>query len=440
MVRQLVCIVAACAVSLGACVNEPQGPSEATEGTNGTGTGQTTASSSQPTDGAPTTGDTPQVCGLACDEQAFERGQFTISGITALDAYFEAVLQIAAETRATARQIDSELEGLYALVGAVSSAEFKAALDVRLSPYIDAGVGFTVQAAPSRCEVPLALAAAAASACDAGAPAGSVVPVCGGTCTIDAAKQSDCQATGGLICQGIAPNLQCEGVCRGDCQLDVAAACAGVCRGVCNGEDFEGTCQGMCQGTCELGAGGTCQGRCAGRCESVPLALCGADQEARCSTTVEAGIACRGPCEGDAEVDVALECAATVEARTAASVQCQPPGLTLRYVLSSGDPDAALEFRAFAYEFRVRYGALLAAVARAERLIEAGATLAGAGAATVNSFASSLLGTGELDVEVGSACAIASLPAAQGLVTEAGAQLQAQISGAVQVIAAVSAP
>ena len=380
-------------------------------------------------------------CGLSCDAEAFVEGKFNVSGIASIDAFFSATLDVAGAMNGVAEGIQVELAALYGLVGAEAGGDFAAALDAKLSAWVEGGI--TVKAEPARCEASLDITAKAAAECDVNASPGSVEVQCMGSCSIDASAQADCAAAGGLTCKGTAPNLACEGTCQGGCQLEIAAACEGTCRGQCDGQDFEGRCDGMCQGECDLGAGGSCGGRCTGSCEwTPPSGSCDASLEARCSASAEANVECKGGCTGKAEPPmVSAECKATVEAKAEASVQCYPPSLTIGYTLRAnvmGNANVKAEFEAFISNFKLRYAALLAALKRAEGLVSVSGTLGAAGVAAVEGFAADLEASGDLKAVIGAGCALATLPDAAALLTSAGQNLGAQVQAAGSVTAAVA--
>lgn len=396
------------------------------------------------TQGCDEVGNLAEQCGLTCDEQAFIEGKFNVSGIASVDAFFSATLDVSGAINATAASIDAELKGLYELVGATGSADFKAALDAKLMAYIDVNAGLQIDFEPARCEAQLDIAAKAAAECDVMAKPGEVSVKCEGKCTVSAEAQAMCQADGMLTCRGQAPSLDCKGTCEGGCQFDVAAACDGTCKGTCDGQNFNGRCSGMCEGECDLGAGGTCDQKCTGTCEYMaPMGGCEAGLEARCEGSAMASGSCEGSCEGKATPpEVSAECEATVEAKAEASVQCYPPELTVKYTfnaMAEGNADVRAEFNAFINTFKVRYAALLAAMARAEGLIDVSANLGAAGKVAVNDAAAKLQAEGDLKAKIGAGCAITLLPQAAQLLTDAGGKLKGSVSAAVEVSGAVAA-
>jgi hypothetical protein len=383
-------------------------------------------------------GDIAEQCGLVCDEMAFLEGKVNISGTASIDAFFGAAIDFSGATAKVSGDIQAELDALYGLVGADGSADFKAKLDAKLSGWIEGGL--TIDAQPPRCEANLDVSVQAAAECDVEASPGSIEAKCEGSCKVSAEAQADCQAMGMLTCTGTAPNLQCEGSCTGGCKLEAAAACDGTCRGQCNGMDFEGSCDGMCQGECDVKAGASCNGSCTGTCEyTAPMGGCDASAEAKCDVSGMAEAKCEGSCSGKATPPmVSAECKATVDAKAEASVQCFPPSLTLGFKLKGGlDGQADAEFRAFINNFKLRFSALLAALARAEGLISVGTPLGEAGLTAVTDAAGQISADGDFKAKFGAACAIKMLPAAGQLVTGAVGELGGKVSAAASVTAAV---
>lgn len=391
-------------------------------------------------------GDLAEQCGLTCDEEAFINGKFNVSGIASVDAFFSASLDVSGAVNTVAGDIQAELNGLYGLVGATGAADFKAALDAKLATWIDVDAGLTIKAEPARCEASLDIAAKAAAECDVDAKPGSIEAKCEGKCTVAADAQASCQADGMLTCRGTMPDLQCAGTCEGSCQFEVAAACDGTCNGRCDGQDFNGRCEGNCEGECDLGAGGTCDQKCTGTCEfTAPDGGCESSFDAKCEGSAMASAQCEGSCEGKATPpEVSAECEATVEAKAEASVQCFPPSLSVDYTFNAaagGQGQAAadlrLEFKAFITDFKLRFSALLAAIARGKSLISVGGKLGAAGQAAVNGVAVELSGSGELKAKYGALCAIKLLPQAGMLLSESAGKLSGQLEAAASVTASV---
>ncbi len=384
-------------------------------------------------------GDIAEQCGLVCDEMAFLEGKVNISGTASIDAFFGASLDFSGATAKVAGDIQAELDALYGLVGADGSADFKAKLDAKLSGWIEGGL--TIDAQPPRCEANLDVSVQAAAACDADVKPGMIEAKCEGSCKVSAEAQADCQAMGNLTCTGTAPNLQCEGTCSGGCDLKVAAACDGTCTGKCGAEEnFKGTCDGMCEGQCDVKAGAKCEGSCTGSCEyTAPMGGCDASAEAKCDVSGMAEAKCEGSCSGKATPpEVSAECKASVDAKAEASVQCFPPSLTVGFKLKGGlDADASAQFDAFINNFKLRFSALLAALARAEGLISVGGALGQGGLTAITDAAGQISADGDFKAKFGAACAIKMLPAAGQLVTGAVGELSGKVSAAASVTAAV---
>ena len=387
-------------------------------------------------------GDLAAQCGLVCDEMAFIEGKANVSGIASIDAFFGATLDFSGATAKVSADIQTEIDALYALVGAAPGGDFKAALDAKLGVWIDVDAGLTVKAEPARCEANLDVSVKAAAECDVDVKPGMVTAKCEGSCAVDASAQADCSAMGNLTCRGTAPNLQCEGSCSGGCKLEAAAACDGNCRGQCDGMDFNGRCEGMCQGECEVTAGAKCNGSCTGSCEyTPPSGMCDASAEAHCDVSAMADVQCKGSCEGKATPpEVSAECEASVNAKAEASVQCYPPSVSISYTLNAsaeGNANAQIELEAFLSNFKLRFSAMLAALARAKGLVEVGGTLGDAGLTAVTSVAGELSGDGELKAKIGAACAIKLLPAAGTLAADSVGELSTKVSAAASITAAV---
>jgi hypothetical protein len=387
-------------------------------------------------------GDIAEQCGLVCDEMAFLEGKANISGTASIDAFFGASLDFSGATAKVSADIQAELDALYALVGVEAGGDFKAGLDAKLSAWIDVDAGLTVKAEPARCEANLDVSVKAAAECDVMAKPGMIEAKCEGSCAIDASAQADCSAMGGLTCKGTAPDLKCEGSCSGGCDLAVAAKCDGNCKGTCDGNESSGRCDGMCEGSCEVTAGAKCEGKCTGSCEyTPPSGMCDASAEAQCSASAEANIDCKGSCSGKATPpEVSAECKASVDAKAEASVQCFPPSVSISYTLNAsaeGNLDAQAELEAFLGTFKLRFSALLAAVARAKGLVSVGGALGEGGLTAITDAAGQISADGDFKAKFGAACAIKMLPAAGQLVTGAVGELGGKVSAAASVTAAV---
>jgi len=393
-------------------------------------------------------GDLAEQCGLTCPAKGIVQGNASISGIAEIDAFFGAVVDFSAAANTVNSSIRGQLDAMAASVGlaaGASAADIRGAIEAKIAANVEGSLQVVAQ--PPRCEASVEVTASAAAECQADVNPGSVEVKCEGSCTIDASAQASCTGESKLTCRGTAPNLQCTGKCTGECNLEVAAACEGTCRGQCNGtcsvEDANGncrgTCDGECQGSCELSAGGTCSGQCEGSCEyTPPSGSCEATAEARCDVAANAEVKCNGGCEGKVTPpSVKAECQATVEAKASASVECKPPSLDIQWQFKGGVNAAAqAEFRAWIGNFRTYFSGMLAAGAKAEILVDAGANLTGAGQAAVEGFVTKLQGSADLKASIGAGCAIAELgnvaTALEGATTglTASAQAVVEIQGA----------
>ena len=396
-------------------------------------------------------GDLAEQCGLTCPSKGILEGNASISGIASVDAFFGAVVDFQGAVNGVNANIRAELDKMALSVGlpaGSSGADIKAAIQGKISGAVSGGLKIKYE--PAKCQASVEVAASAAAECDVDVDPGSVEVRCEGSCNIDASAQADCSASGELKCVGTAPNLECSGSCKGSCNLEVAATCEGTCRGTCNGTcsvqdasgNCAGSCEGTCEGSCELSAGGSCSGKCEGECTYTPPgAECEANVQARCEAMAEANVKCNGGCEGNATPPmVKAECEATVEAKAQASVECTPPAVEIAWQWSAeleGDVNAQAEFKAWINNFRLQFGALLAATKKATILVEVGSKLSGAANAAVKGAANELKTSGDLKASIGAGCALGQLEAVGQIVSSAGGSLQASLSASAEVTAAV---
>ncbi len=392
-------------------------------------------------------GDLAEQCGLVCPSEGIVQGNAAISGISSIDAFFGAVIDVTGSADGVSANIRAQLDGMAASLGlpaGASGAEIKAALEAKIAAHVDGGV--TIGYKPAECKASVEVAAKAAAECDAEVESGSVEVSCEGKCTIDASAQADCSAKGTLTCKGTAPNLACDGTCTGDCSLETSAMCTGVCRGTCNGTcsvqdaagNCKGECSGTCQGTCELKAGGTCSGKCEGTCEyTPPSGSCEATAEARCEASASANIKCKGGCEGKATPpSVKAECKAAVEAKAEASIECTPPELDIKYQFAAGvDAEAQAEFIAFLGNFKVQYAGMIAAIAKADVVLKAGENLKAAATGAVKGGAEALAAEADLKLSIGAGCAVAELPNVATAIEGSASKLSANVQAAGEITA-----
>lgn len=345
-------------------------------------------------------------CQLTCPKEGILQGNASISGITSIDSFFAATIDVRRATLdlesslrhellalASALKIETPSQNVTTLAGQVKSAlskQFSAKLDGSIA------IGFV----PPRCEADFDVAVEASGQCDVDFKPGKADFSCSGSCAIEASASAvaKCEASGTLRCQVTAPSIKCEGTCAGTCQLEAAANCNGACQGSCEGScsaciggeckvengkitNCAGTCTGDCSGSCEMSAGAKCEGKCEGSCEyNAPKGGCEADAVVRCQAKANAKmkVDCKGKCEGSiTPPSMKAECKASVEARARADVKCTPPRLDIDYSFkaSLGDKDRA-EFRALINVLRIRFSAMLALDAKAGQVVIAAKGLA----------------------------------------------------------------
>lgn len=378
-------------------------------------------------------------CDLECPAGLAE-GIFGVSGWAPIDAYFQAVLELGPVAAEASAGIDAELRAIAAsLAVAVDDPE---ALAAALADRV-AGVADGLQVRPSRtvCDALTITTAAAAAQCDDDDE--PTIVVCSGECTVDAG--TTCPQVSLARCVGAAP--QCDGTCVGECELAVASACAGTCRGECSGtcsvRDASGRCAGRCDGgtclgTCEL-AGAACAGVCTGTCESEPQGgTCGAEQQLHCQTQVGASAACEGACDGEVIVPTALPgCAAAIRAQAAMRTPCRPPALDITWQWRpAADAAQQASFKAWLADHQRHHAVLLARLAEATRILQAAAELKAA-AANIDASIDGALDDASLIFIVGLGCARDELPKVADIVDHEMSALQAAVSRATVVSAAL---
>jgi hypothetical protein len=394
--------------------------------------------------------DPGEVCDLSCPDEGVLEGNASITGIAQIDAFFGAVVDVNAAALSISGSLRSELDAIALSVGlepGAGGAEIAAAIDAKLSLAVDGGLQISFQ--PPRCEASVEVAVAAAAECDAQVDPGSATVECSGGCEVEGGVMASCEADATLVCTGTAPNFECSGTCSGSCELDVAAQCDGTCRGTCEGTcdvvdasgNCAGGCDGMCQGTCEISGGGSCSGRCTGSCEYTPaMGGCEADASAKCEAMAGGSIECDAKCEGEVNPpSVSAECEASVEAKADASIECFPPALEVTWQWRTeleGDVMAQAEFKAWLEGFKGHLSVMLAAKTKADILVDSLGNLStAAGGALEASFGA--LAEGDFAATIKVPCAVAQLPDAVDLITDASGQLSAQASASAEVFATV---
>src|SRR5690606_33229462 len=164
--------------------------------------------------------------------------------------------------------------------------------------------------------------------------------------------------------------------------------------------------------------------------------------EAKCSATAEANIKCKGGCDGKVNPpSVSAECKATVEAKASANAQCTPPELDIAFQWHAdiaGDANAQAQFRGWLTGFKANYAGLLAASAKANLLLEAGANLAASGEGAVKGFVDSLKGSVDLKASIGAVCALGELEKVPGVLSGATGKINTSLSAIAEISSVVS--
>ncbi|HEY3495058.1 MAG TPA: hypothetical protein VGK73_10250 [Polyangiaceae bacterium] len=392
-------------------------------------------------------GDLAEQCGLSCpaEGEGIVAGNFAISGIANIDAFFGAVVNFSGKANLVADGIDQELAKIKATLGLqanASAAEVKAAIIANYE--LDASAGLVVKFQEPRCAVSAEATIEATARCDASVTPGSAKVECKGSCEVEASAMASCSGSAMAKCVGQAngPMLQCEGDCSGSCELTAAATCEGTCKGTCSGtcsaENTDGSCNGecdgMCEGTCEMTVKGECSGQCKGECEYTPpmaTGMCEAGATVRCEAMANASVECNGRCDGEVTPPMAsAECQASAKAEAEVNVDCRPPELTLEYQFAANaSAEAQLEFEAFLTGFVKAYGNIAAQLKRADIVLTAGGEIAAsAGGAVEGAFQAAA--DGSVKATVGVACAVTELEVVPSVITAASTKLEASVSAA----------
>ena len=392
----------------------------------------------------------PDVCDLKCPEEGIAAGNASISGIASVDSFFAAVVGFGKASLSIRTSVDAEMRAIAAsleLGSGATAAEIRAALTAKFDAAIAGGLKVTY--APPRCSIDAEVVADATAKCDAALDPGQAKVECKGACTVDASAGASCDASATVVCRGTAPDLRCDGACTGTCKLEGDLKCEGTCNGECTagcsvlGADGQcaGECTGQCKGSCELRAGATCDGTCEGSCEyTPPSGQCEAGAEVRCQASAEASATCEGSCDGEVVPPKAkAECEASVQAEAKLRAECTPPTLEIRWQWRAGfdDPAAQAEFKAWVEGFRGRYAGLLAAIARAQLVLDAGANIGASAGALIESLPATFHGEDSLRVKLGLTCATTQLKAVGTIVADGTSTLSASVSDAAEIGAAL---
>lgn len=379
------------------------------------------------TEQAETYGDLAEQCGLKCPAKGIVDGNASISGTASVDSFFQAVLDFQAKAGNVSADIDAQLQAIRGDFGIAAGTELDAGLKAAISANVEGSL--TVKAEPAKCQVDAQATLEAQAKCDVDVKPGSAMIKCEGSCEVDASAKVDCGANAMLTCTVNAPSAMCSGTCQGSCEVMLmgAAKCDGTCKGSCSGNcsayvkdtmgnaQCQGSCDGMCTGSCEaqLAAAAKCDGKCSGQCTiTPPSGMCDAAISAHCEAMAGAMVDCKGRCDGNVTPPSAkADCQASAKAEAKLNVECTPPRLAISYKLKAGvDAMAQAQFVAGVKNLQVRLPALLAAVAKADSVIKAGAGLGtDATGAVKGAVQAGLSGNVSLRAKIGLGCAVTQL-------------------------------
>jgi hypothetical protein len=191
-------------------------------------------------------------------------------------------------------------------------------------------------------------------------------------------------------------------------------------------------------GSCKAAASAnaTCEGKCEGECTATaPDGNCEGAVRAECKGMANAMVECKGKCSGDFEPPMAkAECQASAKAEAKLNVECSPPSLEIAYVLKAGasvDVEAQARFVAAVENLRFRLPALLAALGKAELIVDAGEGLIADASGAVKGgvdAAGEAVADGNLSVAFGIQCALAELPKVGAAIGDASTRLEGNVS------------
>jgi hypothetical protein len=199
----------------------------------------------------------------------------------------------------------------------------------------------------------------------------------------------------------------------------------------------------MCTGSCEakLAAEADCSGTCSGECTFTPPdGNCEGGIRAKCEAMGSAMVDCKGSCEGNIEPPSAkADCQASAKAEAKLNVQCTPPRVAISYQLKAGvDAMAQAQFVAALKNLEVRLPALLAAIAQAKAVVDAGTGLGGDGKAAVEgAINGAVSGEANLKAKIGLGCALTQLGDVGKAIESASGRLTASVSASTKLQSAL---
>ncbi len=402
-------------------------------------------------------------CGLACpgsegpdgvEIKGLLEGNAAISGVAKVDAFFAAVNNFRGTADNVSAGINAELDKIaadFGIVadsdadGGVADVDIAAALRAKFEANLEGRIQIDYQ--PARCAVDASATIEAKARCEGEINPPEVSVECKGSCELEAEAELECSAEADLECTFTGPTVMCQGECSGTCEamLSGSAMCDGTCRGDCSGTcsayvkdgngatKCAGSCSGMCTGSCELKAkaGVKCMGTCRGECTVKEAeASCEGSARASCRARGDASIMCEGKCDGEFKPPSAdVECEASARAEAKLNVECTPPSVQARYVLKAGvSAMAQAEFEgALKTMIKVRLPALLAALARAESVRDAGVDLGAAGRTAVKGAITAAQGDAGIRAKAGLLCAAGEIDKVPGAIKASADRLAASI-------------
>jgi hypothetical protein len=396
-------------------------------------------------------------CKLQCPARGIAEGNASISGVTSVDTFFQAVLDYDAKANNVSSSIEEQLTAIRGDFALDANQDLATALMAKIDASTESGL--VVDSEPAHCTVDTEATIRAQAHCDASVKPGRVSCGCRGKCHVAPAASIDCGAQAQLECTGNAAQISCQGECQGRCseQLDAAAACEGVCRGSCSGKcsafvhnskgqlECAGACDAQCTGRCErrLAAKAQCKGTCDGECTVVRSdGSCEGGVRAQCTAMADAMVDCKGRCEGELRPPKAkAECETSAKAEAKINVQCTPPRLAVKYKLRADlDATASAQFASAASNLEVRLPALFAATEQASSVAQAQADLVGDGNAAVKGAVQAALSDSSmLQVKVvGLGCAIGQLDEVGHAIDQSSARLSANLDVSTKLRAALT--
>lgn len=384
-------------------------------------------------------------CGLICPNEGIRDGNASISGLSNVDRFFAAVVDVPRVSASIGAEIGAEMQALarsLELDANADSTAITAALRAKLSAAVSGEL--TIAHAPVQCRISAAATVAAAAACDPWFEPGDGAVACKGVCTVS----TGCDADAIVTCLGPAPQLQCDGTCTGTCSASDGLVCAGTCHGGCTGTcaqrngngDCAGACVGTCTGTCVLATAAACSGDCEGECASVSgNGTCDPGAETLCTAPVNGSTRCDGLCDGEV-LPPASEpvCEVAIRAEIHTKVDCRAPVVTATWQWSAeyaADSAAQAQFMAWLVGFKRHVAALVTATRRAQLVVTAGMQLGVAAKGPVHeALDMAASDTYSLRDAVGLGCALKELGEVDAVVSEALAALRARVNGATEVL------